>query len=218
MKYPLKPALMNISENRANGVEFFVTRLLFTVSALILLAFASPAKAMTTEFGASIFDQTGPVINAGNALGLPDGATAIIGTGGVLTIDFGQSTSGEDITLSLLANGFLSFGAISIGEVIGGVAVFSAETGFNTFAGGVLTFDLSAQCAAISTGGCSLIRIRNVFSFFSTGIALDGVSGVNANPEPGQWALMIIAFVLIAGRLKQLRRRPVVGVLAPSAV
>lgn len=179
-----------------------MTRILFAVSAVVLLIFSFPAKADTTVFAANVADAAGPVANAGAALGAADGASALIQTGGALTLAFDQPFEGGAVTLTTASNGLIAFGAVAVGEVVNGVAVFSTEIGFNTLFDNTHNFDFSSRCAAISTVGCSLLRIRTTGTILSSGIALDGVSAVSAAPEPAQWALMMLAFLLVAGRLK----------------
>ncbi len=184
------------------------------ISAVVLCAASiGTASAAVTVYPVNIFSQTG-VTNAGNALGAPDGAAAVIGNGGSLVLEFNRWLVGNTARFDLVANGVFAAGAVSIGHVVGGVATFSAESNFNTIfgAGIVQTFDLSTQCAAISVNGCSLVRIRTTNTFFSSGIALDGLT--SSAPEPGAWALMIVGFIAMAGRLKMLRRSDRIGALA----
>lgn len=215
----LKLLFTDINEKGRMLNKIPTTRILCLASLALLFAFGSPAKAATTVFADAVFGQSGPVTNGGDATGAADGAGALlgfsaIGPDGEIILSYADLLSGENIAVSLLNNPFVAFGAISIGEVVGGVAVFSAETAFNTFGGGVRSFDLSAQCSAISAAGCSLIRIRTTFALASSGVSLDGVSAVTANPEPGQWAMMIIAFVLTARQLKKARREQ--GAFSPA--
>lgn len=172
----------------------------------VLLVMLAPAsgRAATTVFADSILEENG-VVNAAGALGAADGDTAIIGGGDTLVLQFSSLLTGDLTTISS-PNGLIAFGAVSIGHIVNGVAVYSAEINFSTFGATSNSFDLSAQCAAISATGCNLIRIRGFGGFFSSGVALDGVSGVSGAPEPAQWALMIVGFVLAASRLKAVRR------------
>jgi hypothetical protein len=90
-----------------------------------------------------------------------------------------------------------------LGEVIGGVAVFSAGVGLSGASGGAFTMDLTALCKSISATGCSLLRF-SVNGQPGSQFTLDGVLGTT--PEPSTWALMILGFAGVAWRLKQMRR------------
>ncbi len=96
---------------------------------------------------------------------------------------------------------------VSIGEIVGSVAVFSAETTF-TGGAGVFTFDLSSRCATISATGCSLVRIRTIGGLGRGPFRLDGISGVGAAPELAAWAMMMLGFGAVAWRLKSRRAAP----------
>ena len=100
--------------------------------------------------------------------------------------------------------------AVSIGEVIGGVATFSGEVVLGD-GSGVQTADLSALCSSVSSTGCSLLRLRNVFNFNSAGALLDGVSGVSNAPEPKAWALMLLGFAALGWKMKDARRKGLIG-------
>lgn len=181
-------------------------RLLIAVIAMFAVG-AQPAGAATTVFAASVFSVSGSVTNAGNALGSADGASAAImrtAGGSELILQMSQATSG----LNSLLNGARLTGStnvqIAVGEVIGGIAVFSANTALPGGFGPGYSLDLSAACATISAAGCSLMRIR-VTGAPGGGFTLDGVSGVAAAPEPSMWALMLLGFGAVAWRLKQRR-------------
>jgi len=176
------------------------------LAALGVLAFATitPANAAMTIFSASVFDQSGSVANAAFATGSSNGAGAIVGDGGVLTLLFNNPLTGAGVTVDLLATTGVNFITVSVGEIIGGVATFSAGSValFDSGAGGSFPLDLTALCATVSATGCSLVRFQNFVAIGSPGFVLDGVSGVTNAPEPGVWALMIIGFSLLAWRLK----------------
>ena len=187
----------------------------FAIFICAFFSFSTAARADIAVFGATVFSETG-VANSGDALGADDGVSAIIGDGGVLVIEFDQWLSAELVTVTTLANGFIASAAVSIGHVVGGVAVFSAAQTFTNIAGGsVQNFDFSAQCATISANGCSLVRIETTGVFFSSGIAVDGVT--SAAPEPAFWMLSILAFALVGWRLKTTRRAGLLTIEAPGA-
>ncbi|MBT8473203.1 MAG: hypothetical protein KJN99_11415 [Marinicaulis sp.] len=175
------------------------------IAAVLLMISAAPASAATTVFGASVFSETG-VTGAGLSLGVADGAGSVISGGGVLVLEFSAPVVGDNILLTTLNSGFLNIATVAIGHVVGGTATFSAAVPFVEVTGGDFAFDLSGDCAAIAATGCSLLRISTTTALFSPGLSLDGVSGVSGAPEPGTWALLIIGFVLVAGRLKAVRR------------
>lgn len=186
------------------------TRIAIVLLAAIVAAF--PARAATTTFASSVFSQSG-VTNASNALFAPNGSGAVIAQGGSLVLTFNNALTGLSIATTLLPLGStpaFNVLAVSVGEVIGGVATFTGEfVIIDSGAGGALALpDFSAQCSAISPTGCSLLQIRNAFSFNSAGALIDGVSGLSAAPEPATWMLMMLAFAGLGLRLKRLRYRP----------
>ncbi len=189
----------------------------FTLSLALVFASAAPAAAATTVYASGVYSQGGSVANLANGFGAADGAFArignsfsifglTIGQAGEAVYSFTDALSGESLQLTGIGGAPgtpLVF--VSIGELVGGVAVFSAETSF-TGGAGVFTFDLSTQCALISSAGCSLVRVRTAAGFGRGAFRLDGVSGVGAAPEPAAWALMLIGFGGLALRLKRARR------------
>jgi hypothetical protein len=186
-------------------------------AAALLAASAVPAAAATTVFATGVFAQGGQVANAGNGLGAADGAFArignsvsfgpiTIGQAGQVVYSFADALSGAGLQLTGLGGApGVPLVFVSIGEIIGGVAVFSAETSFSGGAG-VFGFDFSAQCALLSATGCSLVRVRTQGGVGRGAFRLDGISGVGAAPEPAAWALMILGFGAVAWRLKRARR------------
>jgi len=184
------------------------TRIAIVLLAAFVAAF--PARAATTTYASSVYSQSG-VTNASAALYQPNGAGAVISNGGSLVLNFNNPLTGISIATTLLplgASPAFNVLAVSVGEVIAGVATFSGEFVLvDSGAGGVLSLpDFTTQCSAISSAGCSLLRIRNAFSFNSAGALIDGVSGVSAAPEPAAWMLMMLAFAAIASRLKHIRK------------
>jgi hypothetical protein len=179
-------------------------RFLISTFALLLVA-AAPAAAATTVFATSIHAQSGNVANVTNALGAPNGTFARIGNPaqvGQLVFSFVDALSGANLQITSVAGGASPTVFVAIGEIVGGVAVYSAESSF-TGGAGVFTFDFTARCALLSSTGCSLVRVRTA----STGaFRLDGISGVGAAPEPAAWGLILLGFGGVSWRLKQARR------------
>jgi hypothetical protein len=188
-------------------------------SAALLAASAVPAAAATTVYAAGVFSQGGQVANAANGLGAADGAFArignsisvgpfsIVGQAGQVVYSFADALSGAGLQLTGLGGApGVSSVFVSIGEIVGGVAVFSAETNF-TGGAGVFSFDLSTQCSAISLTGCSLVRVRTAGGLGRGAFRLDGISGVGAAPEPSAWALMLLGFGAVAWRLQVEREK-----------
>ena len=176
------------------------------VAAVVLMVLsAAPASAATTVFATSVFATSGNTANPGDGLGAADTLFARIGNAsraGEVIYSFADALSGASLQFTTVAGGGPAPTVfISIGEIIAGVAVYSAET---SFAGGVgvFTFDFTARCALISAAGCSLVRVRTV----GGALRLDGISGVGAAPEPAAWALMVMGFGAVAWRLKRQRR------------
>lgn len=184
------------------------TRIFIVALAAMLAAF--PARAATTIYAASVYSQSN-VTNANNALFAANGGAALIQSGGELVLQYNLPLTGGSIAATLLsfAGPAANFVTISVGEIIGGVATYSAgSVAFvDTGAGGVQNFDLTALCSTVSATGCSLLRIQNLASFGTPGVLLDGVSGVSNAPEPAAWALMMLGFAGVGWRLKQNRSR-----------
>lgn len=183
------------------------TRIAIVALAAMLAAF--PARAATTIFAGSVYSQTN-VTNANDALFASNGNAALIGSGGELVLQYNNALTGASVAASLLplaTSPAANFLAVSVGEVIGGVATFSAGSiaVADLGAGGVHNFDLSALCSTVSATGCSLLRIQNIAAFNTPGALLDGVSGVTNAPEPAAWALMMLGFAGVGWRLKQRR-------------
>ncbi|MFN0024158.1 MAG: PEP-CTERM sorting domain-containing protein [Parvularculaceae bacterium] len=190
-------------------------RLLIALASLAAASFA-PAHAATTVFATGVFSQTGVATNAGNGLGAANGSFAqvggalsilglTLGQAGQVVYSFADALSGGSLQLTALGGApGVSSVFVSIGEIVGGVAVYSAETNF-TGGAGVFSFDLSGQCSGISAAGCSLVRIRTLGGLGRGPFRLDGVSGVSAAPEPSAWALMLMGFGAVAFRLKRQR-------------
>ncbi|MFN3959319.1 MAG: PEP-CTERM sorting domain-containing protein [Parvularculaceae bacterium] len=178
--------------------------ILFVATALFFAA-AAPAAAATTVFAANVYASSGNVANLGDVFGAPNGVSGRIGNpgqAGQAVFGFLEALSGADLRLTAVAGGGATPTVfVSIGEIVGGVAVYSAETSF-TGGAGVFAFDFSARCALISATGCSLVRVRTTGGAFR----LDAVSGVGAAPEPAAWALMLLGFGGVSWRMKQSRR------------
>lgn len=184
------------------------TRIIIVALAAMLAAF--PARAATTIYAASVYSQTN-VNNASNALFSANGGAATILSGGELVLQFANPLTGSSTGLALLpfAGPAANFLSVSVGEVIGGVATFSAGSipFADMGAGGVQNFDLSTLCSSVSATGCSLLRIQNLVAFGTPGALIDGVSGVTNAPEPTVWALMMLGFAGIGWRLKEVRKK-----------
>lgn len=181
-------------------------RLLF-VGLMLLMSAAQPAAAATTVFAGSVFSASGSVTAPGNAVGAANGSSAQIlrvPGGSSLVLQMSQAATGLNTIINGQRLTLNSNVQIAIGEIIGGVATFSVNFALAPGLGSLHALDLSAACAAISASGCSLLRI-SVNGAPGSGFLLDGVSGVAAAPEPAIWALMLLGFGAVAGRLKQRR-------------
>jgi hypothetical protein len=178
------------------------------IVALVAMLAAFPARAAVTVFPSSVFSQSG-VTNANGALFASNGSAAVIGAGGELVLQYALPLTGAGITATFLPQSTspaFNIIAVSIGEVIGGVATFSGEFVLGD-GSGVQTADLTAACSGVSATGCSLLRLRNVFNFNSSGALLDSVSGVSNAPEPSTWALMLLGFAAVGWKLKDARSK-----------
>lgn len=175
------------------------------------------ARADTTVFAGSVVNETN-VTNSGGALGGADGLGASIGNqgllfgfipftnGGSLDLTFGQAVTGLDTMFTFLGSGRNGAASIQLGAIVNGVAVFTvAQTVTYGGGGGVFTLDFSAGCSGLDPAGCTLLRIVNNAGFGRGSVILDGVSGVSNAPEPEVWALMILGFIGVAARSKQVR-------------
>lgn len=185
-------------------------------SAVLFFASAAPAAAATTVYATGVFSQSGQFANTANGLGAANGSFAqiggaisvfgvTIGQAGQAVYSFADALSGTGLQLTGLGGApGVPLVFVSIGEIVGGVAVYSAETSF-TGGAGVFGFDFSAQCSLISATGCSLVRVRTVGGLGRGVFRLDGISGVGSAPEPAAWALMLLGFGGVAWRLKSRR-------------
>lgn len=184
-------------------------------AAIILSAtLFSPAHAATTVFGASVFSTSGTVIAQANGLGAADGLSTTIlrvAGGSRLVLQFGQPITGAGALITGLRLTPGTNVQIAVGEVIGGVATFSANTALPAGLGPNFALNLMSACSALSpTNRCSLLRIT-VNGAPGSGFALDGVLGVT--PEPSVWGLMLLGFGATTWRLKN-GRKVVVRALA----
>lgn len=181
-------------------------RQLITLFALALMSL-QPAAAATTVFASSVYATSGNVVGATNALGVADGTNAAIlraAGGSSLTLQMLRPITGASSTFFGSFSPFNANVQVAVGEVIGGVAVFSTSVPLSGASGGGFTMDLTALCRSISATGCSLLQFT-VNGIPGSQFTLDGVLGTT--PEPSAWALMILGFAGVAWRLKQMRRR-----------
>jgi hypothetical protein len=170
----------------------------------LLLTFIVPAKAATTVFASSVYSSTGTVTNAANSFGASDGSNATVARNAVLTLNIGKGVAGTNFLVTGVRTGTAGTNIrVSLGAIVGGVATFSATQNF-TLASGTSSFNFSAACAGFGVQGCTLMRVQ-VTGPVSSSFALDGISGISATPEPSAWALMILAFIGVAWRLKSVR-------------
>lgn len=180
-------------------------RALFALIALFAVA-AGPAVAATTVYAASVFATTGAVTAAPNALGPANGAFAGVQRNATLVLSMTTPTTGANTVIAGQRAALTSNVQVAIGEVIAGVATFSANIALPGGLGALHTLDLSAACASVSASGCSLLRIR-VLGPPGSAFSVDGLSGVSIFPEPSVWALMLLGFGAVAWRLKRKGRR-----------
>lgn len=183
------------------------------IAALAAVLLATPAAAATTVYGAGILSQSGPIIGASQALGPADGLSAIMPRNTNILMALDGPTTGQGVTVAG-TRGPATTVQVSVGAIVGGVAVFTPVQNFTL--SGATVFDFSADCALISVTGCSLIQF-NVLGGPSALFTFDGVSGVAHNPEPGTWALLILGFAGVSMRMKQLRGRGALRALPAAA-
>ena len=185
----------------------------FLVLCCAAFAAAPAAHAATTVFAAGVVGTTGPVTAPNAAIGAADGSSALMQRGGsfsLIDLQMSAAASGSNTIINGVRGTANTFVQVAIGEVVGGVTTFSVFTNLPGGFGPTYALDLSTLCSGISASGCSLLRIR-VAGPPGGSFLLDGVSGVAAAPEPGTWALMMLAFGATAWRLKaaKMRLRPV---------
>ena len=123
------------------------------IIALVLLASSvQNAAAATTVFAASVYGTSGSVAGAANAVGAANGSVATIlrvAGGSNLLLQMTQAASGLN---TILTGTRLTAGTsvqIAIGEVIGSVAVFSANLTLPAGFGPSYALDLSALCSSV---------------------------------------------------------------------
>ncbi|MGF1544026.1 MAG: PEP-CTERM sorting domain-containing protein [Parvularculaceae bacterium] len=181
-----------------------------------LFASATPAAALTASF----VNNTTFNANDAAALSSDDGVALTLGLNVVLELQtdelFAMSRANDDIAFFTLnpPGGGAPRLQIQIGvrDENGDVGLVLTNT--RTANGGVVRIRnlFREECAAF--GGCNFIRLvtrrenRNDFGAQIDYIEADGtvIDVAAPTPEPGAWALMLIAFGGVAARLKARRR------------
>lgn len=185
-------------------------------SAMMALLGASAALAATTIYtDSSNFGAWPNAVNSGNALGAPDSVSATIPNFGWIAFQETPTFTTGNISLTLTS-------VVGAGTAIfyygrsNGAGWFSALTSsFVTLTPGLNTLSPTAAQSAFCTGlgGCDVFIVQA----FGGGTTFGLDSALGPNPEPSIWALMILSFVGVAGRLKNLRRRSTLPAIAASA-
>jgi len=188
--------------------------LLISLAALISLA-GAPAKAATSIYvdsSSPLYPGFADAVNASDALGAADGSSAFVPLGGfiaflttpffsVVDLDFeftGVTGAGTVRLYVGRTNGAGGFTALNS-------RFFTVTNGFNNFSSGAL----STYCAGL--GGCDTFITQ---AWVGTTFGLD--SALGPNPEPSAWALMILGFIGVAGRMKARRKSDRTAALTPT--
>ncbi len=185
------------------------------LSVALTLFGASAAIAATTLYtDSSNFGGWPNALNPGNSVGPPDGLSATVPNGGWIAFQESSlfSTGNTSLTVtSVTGSGNTRF---YVGRS-NGAGWFSALNNRTvTLTTGVNILPTSAAQSAFCTGigGCDVFVVQ---AFGGTTFALDAALG--PSPEPSAWALMILGFVGVAGRLKVLRQRGVTPSVGSAA-
>ena len=192
-------------------------RFLYIVSVLFLMLVSAPAQAATAMF-------TSPQANPEDVAGTNDFSGLLVAPGEsvALVIDTPFAVNaGDSVTIFRTVFPFTT-ATIRIGSFNNGTPIIF-ETINSGFFGifNTITGLAAAGCGAV--GGCDFIEITttggapfglDAIAFQPAGGGVEFLTAVTnpiaaATPEPNSWALMLMAFTLIAWRLKARRNAQV---------
>lgn len=180
-------------------------RVLVCIAVFAAMAF-SPALAVTTIYtDSSAFGAWPNALGAGDSLGPRDGVSATIPNGG--WIAYQVSPTFDDGNILFTVDSFTGPGTafFYVGRS-NGAGWFSAlsNQGLISLSSGpnIIAATAARQSYCISIGGCDVFIIQ---AWGGTTFALDRALG--PNPEPAAWALMILGFIGVAGRMKAVRKK-----------
>ena len=185
-------------------------------AAFLAMIMAGTAVAETTLYtDSSNFGGWPNAVNGGNAVGAPDGAFASIPNGGWIAFQTTQSFTDANFVLNLTSVTGSGTALFYVGRS-NGAGWFSALNNRTvTLNNGLNVLSSVAQtnyCTFI--GGCDVFLVQ---AWAGSSFGIDAARSVSTNPEPSVWALMIIAFAGVGGRLKYLRVRKSISGLTQVA-
>ena len=190
-------------------------RLIFLLG-LMATAFAAPARAATTTIYVDSSHPAYPAfadaVNVTASLGAADGVGAFVPLGGFIAYETNSPFTNVDFNVEFLGVTGAGTLRLYVGQTNGGTGFSALNSAFFTITDGLNNLNstaLSNYCVTI--GGCNTFVLQ---AWVGTTFSVDAVPG--GNPEPKIWALMIIAFLGVAGRMKTLRRRGAFAAPAPA--
>jgi hypothetical protein len=181
---------------------------LFLVIAALFVIIAAPARAATSVYvDSSHPDYAGfpDAVNSNSSLGAPNGISAFVPLGGFIA--YLVNPTFTDVNLDIEFLGVTGAGTLRlyVGQTNGGTGFtalsstfFTVTNGFNNLSSAALT----SYCSGL--GGCDTFIVQ---AWTGTTFDIDSVNLLGVNPEPSTWALMILAFVGVAWRMKAMRGR-----------
>ena len=180
-------------------------RVILLVAFLAALA-ALPAKAATTVYtDSSNFGAWPDAVNAGDALGSPDGVSATIPNGGWIAFEVSPTFTVVDFVLEVANLTGGNTALFYVGQTDGAgwfSALNNTSVTLSVGTNNISSAALSSYCVGL--GGCDVFVVQ---AWAGTTVALDSaLDAITASaPEPSAWALMILGFIGLAWRVKALR-------------
>lgn len=186
------------------------------LSMVIVLFSATTAFAATTVYtDSSNFGPWPNALNSGNALGPANGVSAFIPNGGWVAFQETPTFTAGNISLTFTSVTGAGTAFFYVGQSNGAGWFTALNSVLVTLTTGANLLTLTPAQSAFCTGlgGCDVFVVQAFGG--GTTLALD--SAIGPNPEPSAWALMILGFIGVAGRLKALRRNnSAPAVIAPA--
>lgn len=186
------------------------------LSAALTLFSASTALAATTLYtDSSNFGGWPNTLNGGNAVGPADGLFATVPNFGWIAFQETPTFTSGNVSLTLTSVAGTGTAFFYVGQSNGAGWFSALNNRAVTLAAGVNLLPVSAAQSAFCTGlgGCDVFVVQA----FGGGTSFGLDSALGPNPEPSAWALMILGFIGVAGRLKMLRQRRLVPTFASPA-
>lgn len=175
----------------------------------LFFLFTASAEAATSVYANGGSFGWANTTNEANALGLADGSTADMGNGGWLAFQTDAPFTTVDMTLQfagLTGTGTIRFYVGATNNTGWFSALTFITLNITNGAVQINSATLDSYCAGI--GGCNVFIVQNISGQTLSLDSADLTANLVApNPEPTTWAMMIVAFVLLALRLKALKRK-----------